>query len=1207
MDATADRITQGTLQTSTGRPLPLDRTEVRATIMGPVANVELKQAFRNDTGGPIEAVYLFPLPHEASVERMSFRIGSRVVEAVVKEKEEARRAYQAAREEGRAATLLEQDRPNLFTLSVANILPDETIEVTLGYQERLGYDDGEFRFVFPMVAAEPFFGSAGDDAPPAPSSASGSVVPSGVRPPRTASGERSADVLVEIEVHAGRAIDVPRSPSHRVVVEPIPGPAGSFRARLSEGKSMPNRDFVLAYRAGREGVRAETFFQREADRMGTFLLVVTPPVTPIDDVPAAARKGSGGEATALVCINCGATLADPGALRDYPGIGPAYRCTYCGTVLSASVDRKGATVGLPRDVIFLVDRSCSMRGGSVPQARRAVRLILEALGPEDAVQVFAFDHDPLPFEPFEQERDAYVPRSRAIFDRIDAFLAANPARGGTEIEEALVRAAKLPVRPGRARLVVLVTDGAVGNDGRLLRRVPEILGADTRLYVLGVGPSVNRYLVERLARAGGGASSVLLPSEDVETVVPSFARRVRQAGPLLSKLKLTWEGAAPADVYPSPIPSLFGGQTVQLLGRFAGEGKSRLVLTGERATGEPFRQEIDVTLPEQSNALPGLERMWAKLRIDARMERLGREPTEAGEIRMEVLSLALKHRLLSPYTALIAEDSEQHTKEKARRVDVPAASDHGVDDFAALEDAPPPYGATPLVAPQAKRARRAGGAPAIGAVATGASPEPPPPGFSAPVPPSPAGGFAAPAPASAVFAPPGFAPPAPRAMAPSAMPYSPSPAPTSSDSFMGPSLSPPIPDAAARSRLAMPVAKSRSVVSRIRDFFGGKGDSSLDDDVDAPIAAVAAPSAEAVSVKEKVPEASLEAEETEPLSRRPADVAVEMKRISSTPPTTFELTPRLPAVPNHTAGSDPYPQELLAYAASKGIGELDLVFLIDETGSMGSYIEKVKARLLELIAALKAAPLCRSVRIGLVSYRDHPPQDNTFASRVVPLTDDVESIREGVLRMKAAGGGDGPESLTDGLYDVVRLGWRPRAARVVILVGDAPPHGVVPDGDGFPNGCPCGHHWYAQAECCREMGVVIHAVACMPGLANFAGGVEVFRTIARTTRGLYLPLSEARVLIPLITRVAENELDKQRIEEHIAEVVARFDAELKSAEDRERVRFVTDVLNQSGVTARALQGNEADPEAMALRFRAVRPDDVEEGIDRLRRGGRIAI
>jgi hypothetical protein len=197
--------------------------------------------------------------------------------------------------------------------------------------------------------------------------------------------------------------------------------------------------------------------------------------------------------------------------------------------------------------------------------------------------------------------------------------------------------------------------------------------------------------------------------------------------------------------------------------------------------------------------------------------------------------------------------------------------------------------------------------------------------------------------------------------------------------------------------------------------------------------------------------------------------------------------------------------------------------------------------------------------------------------------------------------------VTDGLYDMVRLDFRPRAARVVVWVGDAPPHGVEPRGDGFPGGCPCGHHWYAQAESCREMGIVVHAVGCMPTIAKYAGAVDVFQTVARTTRGLYLPLSEARLLIPLISGVAESELDKQRIEEQIADALAKYEAMLAPADDQERVRFLTDVLQQEGVRPRSIAVDPAQPGPAPQRFREIRAGDVEEGLERLRRLGRTTL
>lgn len=313
-----------------------------------------------------------------------------------------------------------------------------------------------------------------------------------------------------------------------------------------------------------------------------------------------------------------------------------------------------------------------------------------------------------------------------------------------------------------------------------------------------------------------------------------------------------------------------------------------------------------------------------------------------------------------------------------------------------------------------------------------------------------------------------------------------------------------------------------------------------------------------------------------------------------------------PATRRH-ADTEDYAADVLAKVRTRPVGELDLVFLVDETGSMGAYINEVKERLLELVEALRAAPLCRSLRIGLVTYRDHPPEDSSFASRVIPLTDDLDTVRRGVDSMVAAGGGDGPESVTDGLYDVARLDWRPRAARVVVWVGDAPPHGVEPDGDGFPQGCPCGHHWFAQAENCREMGITIHAVGCLPTLERYVGAVEVFRTVARTTRGLYLPLRRAALLIPLIAGVAETELDKQRIQEEIADLVGSWEEPLRQAEEGERIRFLAEMLKCHNVRPRSMRWDPDQPAQAPLRFRDLTEADVEEGLERLRAQRRVSI
>ncbi len=643
----AELITQGTLQTRAGRALPLQRTEVRATVTGPVAEVEVRQVFRNDTDTAIEAVYLFPLPHDASVHRMLFRIEDRVVQGVVKDKAEARRTYEKARAEGRAATLLEEEKPSLFTLSVANVAPGATIEVELGYQELVAYDDGRWRFVFPLVAPERY-----RDPPPAAAGA--------LAPPRMPTGQRAGDVSLEVLVRGdGEVVESLRSPTHPVTARYTDD--GVPVVSMVPGDTLPNRDFVLTWQAGDTGVRPALRFERHPGQTGTFLLVVTPSV-PKD---LTERAGGAGDLKAIKCGNCGGAVTDLASIREIPGLGPVVPCGYCGAILSPGTEVI-TRARRPRDVLVLVDRSASMRG-TLPTIGRAVRALLDALAPGDGAQLMAFDHDRVAFD---NDGSRFAVVSPELITQAERFLSELRPRGGTELEAALARAAALPPRDGRTRVVVAITDAAVGNTGRLLRRVPELLGPSTRLFVLGAGPAVDRRLVASLARAGGGASDVIDPGargDDLEDTLRRFARRVREGGPVLTNLTLYWQGATMVDMYPKALPDLFGGEPLRLLGRFDAAGPTKLILTAATSDGRPFRQELDVVLPTHTPTAPGLGRLWARRHVEALAARADAEPAVAAALREEATALSIAYRIVGPFTSLVAEDLVVSVKPRAVR------------------------------------------------------------------------------------------------------------------------------------------------------------------------------------------------------------------------------------------------------------------------------------------------------------------------------------------------------------------------------------------------------------------------------------------------------------------------------------------------------------------------------------------------------------
>jgi pSer/pThr/pTyr-binding forkhead associated (FHA) protein/Mg-chelatase subunit ChlD len=1335
----AQLITQGTLQTREGRSLPLERTEVRGSVTGAVADITVRQVFRNDIEVPIEAVYLFPLPHEASVYRLQFRIADRVVQGVVKEKAEARRVYEQARAEGRAATLLEEEKPALFTLSVANVAPGVTIEVELGYQEVLAYDDGRWRFVFPMVAPERY-----QDTP-----AHGSV---GL--PRRATRTRAPDVSVELMVRGDGEVEGLRSPSHKIHLRHTDD--GVPIASLDAGEALPNKDFVLTWRAGDVGVRPWLRFERDEGRPGTFLLMLTP------SVPRTHTEGVGGDgdAKAVRCGNCGGVIRDLSAIKEIPGLGPVIPCAFCGAILAPGTEVITRATR-PRDLLILVDRSASMRG-AMPAAARAVRALLDGMGPGDGAQLMAFDHDRLAFDG-DGERFAVI--SPELTQMAERFMATLTPRGGTELEEALTRASKAPAREGRTRVVVLITDAAVGNEGRLLRRVPELLGASTRLFVLGLGPAVDRRLVERLARAGGGASDVALPGDTDPEVFTRFARKVREGGAVLTNVTLYWEGAEMVEVYPKRVPDLHGGEPLKVFGRFTHTGMTKLIITAATAEGKPYRQEVEVGLPASTTRKPGITRLWARQRVEDLATRAAAGATDAGDLRAEGTALALAHSLVGPFTSLVAEDLEVSVQKRkvrktrllvssvnvpmtgltidrprvtigrgsgadlqltdnnvsrmhceltltddawelrdlnsvngtwvngasvrqgriepgstlkvgdttlrfefadgffetlpTKRVDVPqmpvdrdAPEAEGgggpsvgekaakwrartaaraesaaamTDELLADEesedevmerglDLSVPHAAAPRAAAPAPRAFGPIGASRGGGTMFGAAPMPSPPGGPPP-------GASMPAPMSAPMPAPGAPSPSFGAAPPSAA-YAPPPA-AAAPVMIGAMAGPP-----AASMGPLP-AKRGGILSRIVDAFTGSSDGA--EPFAPPVDAAPSPPPSSPKPPPPTPPAM------PPMMMPPPNL------MAPPPPTNLPPPPRPVASPHlqlcdrcgHmspmsvatclTCGvsfnapqgardslsqkgfvaSEPYSDEELTWFRARNRGELDLVFLVDETGSMGSYIAQVRQHLLALVEELKASPLCRMLRVGVVSYRDHPPQDRTYASKVLPLTDDIETVRRAVEKLTASGGGDGPESVTDGLYDLVRLDWRPSAARAVVWFGDAPPHGVEPHGDAFPEGCPCGHHWFTQAESCREMGVTVYAIGCLPGIRSFKGAEAVFQQVARTTHGVYLPLREASLLVPMIVGAASAELDRQRVDEHVSDLVTEAGASFVDTTDVERVSWLSRALTAKGVRLRDMQLDEGT-NAAPLRFRAVVPADVEASLQRLRYQGRVS-
>src|SRR5882724_5647296 len=571
----------------------LEHTDVVAHISGPLASVSVAQRFGNSFSEPVELAYLFPLPHGAAIVDYELRIGQRVIRADMKELEEARRTYSTARDQGQRAGLLEQRRPNLFSIELANVQPGETILATIRYQERLRYDDGCYSFIFPMGITPKYHRDLAEAAK--------------VDAPVAAAGDSIGTVDIGVTVDGGGPADDPQSPSHQVEITRMD--ERRFGVRLL-GDVIPNKDFVLRYRVAEAALRA-----------------------------AACISISEGGATVLI------TALPPRLTDEFE---PS-----------------------PREFIFVIDRSGSMSGEPLLQARNALRSCLRSMGPQDTFNIQAFDDR---IEWFSQSANPVV---QAAVERADKWLERIDARGGTDILGAIDSVLMLNSDPERQRYIVFLTDGAVSADDEALRRVQRQLGR-ARLFTFGVGPSVNRSLLMRMAELGHGTAEFLQLNEDIEEAIIRFQDRV--AYPVLQDITLDWEGVTAWDVYPARLPDLYIGQPLELVARIraTSEGPGRLRISG-RSGNLPVA--LDVELPAGTTAEPIITRAWARARVDALLDGLRDEPGQMGALRSEIIGLAIAHRLLTPFTAFVAVDSEVTEKrsDKQTRVSVAVPLPEGLE------------------------------------------------------------------------------------------------------------------------------------------------------------------------------------------------------------------------------------------------------------------------------------------------------------------------------------------------------------------------------------------------------------------------------------------------------------------------------------------------------------------------------------------------
>lgn len=610
--------TQGTLQVidSSGKPkglCPLKRTNVRAEISGFLSRVVVTQDFENPFKEKIEAVYTFPLPQNAAVDDMTMIVGDRTVRGKILRREEAQAVYEAAKAGGQVASLLDQERPNIFTQSVANIMPGESVKITISYVETLKYEDGSYEFVFPMVVGPRYNPGSATGAPARGDgfSKDTDLVPdaSRITPKPVPEGMRVGhDISLDITLDAGVAIDSIDSKSH--AVEMVRSGIAQARVHLKNSSVIPNKDFILKYDVAGKNI-SDALLTHRSEKGGFFTFILQPPER----------------------------------------------------VTTADIT--------PKELVFVLDTSGSMSGFPIEKAKETMKLALDNLYPADTFNLITFSGDTHILFP------APMPATKENLQKAQEFLASRSGRGGTEMMKAIKAALDPSDAQNHLRIVCFMTDGYVGNDMGIVDEVQKHPNA--RVFAFGIGSSVNRFLLDKIAEHGRGEVEYVALNDDGSAAARRFHERVRN--PLLTDISIDWSGLPVTDVYPQRIPDLFGAKPVMLTGRYTAAGSGTIRLKG-KMSGRDFAREIPVNLPEATAQHDVLAPLWARSRIDNLMDQDlngAQQGSMKPELQETITNLGLEYRLMTQFTSFVAVEEMIVTEGGIpRRIDVPVEVPEGV-------------------------------------------------------------------------------------------------------------------------------------------------------------------------------------------------------------------------------------------------------------------------------------------------------------------------------------------------------------------------------------------------------------------------------------------------------------------------------------------------------------------------------------------------
>ena len=618
-------VMQGSLLFKTERnqrylQAPTLHTDVSMNVTAMIARAVVKQKFVNTTEDWVEGVYVFPLPETAAVDHMRMKIGERVIEGQIKEKQEAKRIYNQAKKQGKKTSLLEQDRPNLFTTSVANIGPGEEIVIEIEYQQAVKYDQGVFSLRFPMTLTPRYIPGSPrmvQEEVIAPQQGGGwaydtAQVPdaSRITPPVALDSDRINPFNLTMDVNAGIPLASIESPYHKITTEFVE----SHHARIRiDGEVPADRDFVLSWKPRLTEELRSAHFVETKEGQDYHLIMMMPP----DEL----------------------------------------------------MQQHGAD--LPREVVYVIDTSGSMEGASIIQAKQSLLLALDQLNANDRFNVIQFNS--VTSSLFPNAKYASSENLRQAKYYVNSL----HADGGTEMYPALEAALNTKGEEGYVRQVIFITDGSVGNETQLFSLIKERLGK-TRLFTVGIGSAPNSYFMSKSAQFGRGTFTYIGGVNEVGQKMAALFDKLES--PVMTNLEVRWPEDSQVEMWPKRLPDVYRGEPLMFVARTLGSN-GELNISGENSQAI-WRAKFSLGQGEQGKGVSVLwAREKIKTVMDSRHEGVSEEEVKREVVKTALAHhLVSKYTSLVAVDVTPTRPAEEHLDKRL----VPNQLPHGSKQFMKL-------------------------------------------------------------------------------------------------------------------------------------------------------------------------------------------------------------------------------------------------------------------------------------------------------------------------------------------------------------------------------------------------------------------------------------------------------------------------------------------------------------------------------------------